>query len=82
MRCPFCGFQFDENDSPACRSCPFGRSCRLVKCPNCGYETIKPGGLFSKLIGRLTRGGSGEQPGTGASGEDLAGDGGEGPGGG
>jgi len=30
---------FDEKkaDGP-CRACPMAKGCKLVKCPNCGYE--------------------------------------------
>ncbi len=39
MKCPLCGFEFNENDaSKACRGCPLAKACSLVKCPNCGYE--------------------------------------------
>jgi hypothetical protein len=31
---------FDEKRSDAsCGGCPMAKGCKLVKCPNCGYET-------------------------------------------
>ncbi|HIE28172.1 TPA: hypothetical protein EYP66_12875 [Candidatus Poribacteria bacterium] len=43
MRCNFCGFEFTESESKsACYSCPLSKGkghCKLLKCPNCGYET-------------------------------------------
>lgn len=39
MKCGFCGKAFEENRSqPACRQCPVGSGCGLVRCPHCGYE--------------------------------------------
>jgi hypothetical protein len=70
MKCPFCGYEFDENASPACRNCPFGRSCKLVKCPNCGYETLKEGeGFIAKWLRRLRDGD--KQSGPGDTGKDM-----------
>jgi rubredoxin len=40
MKCAFCGYMFDEKRSDAsCGGCPMAKGCKLVKCPNCGYET-------------------------------------------
>lgn len=40
MKCALCGYAFSvEQAESACRGCPFHRKCRLVRCPNCGYET-------------------------------------------
>ena len=39
MNCGFCGKPFDEDKSqPACKQCPVGSGCGLVRCPHCGYE--------------------------------------------
>lgn len=39
MNCGFCGKPFDEDrGQPACRQCPVGSGCGLVRCPHCGYE--------------------------------------------
>lgn len=39
MNCGFCGKPFDEDSSqPACKQCPVGSGCGLVRCPHCGYE--------------------------------------------
>ena len=39
MNCGFCGKPFEEDKSaPACRQCPVGSGCGLVRCPHCGYE--------------------------------------------
>jgi uncharacterized Zn finger protein len=44
MKCPLCGLEFDESEvSKACSGCHISRSCNLVRCPNCGYESpIEP----------------------------------------
>lgn len=40
IKCSFCGMEFtEEQGTSACSSCPIS-NCKLVKCPNCGYETI------------------------------------------
>lgn len=39
-RCTFCGMEFTEEQGiSACGSCPLS-NCNLVKCPNCGYESL------------------------------------------
>ncbi len=39
-KCPFCGFEFDTAAGTGyCGSCPLAKNCRLVRCPNCAYET-------------------------------------------
>lgn len=38
MKCPLCGFEFDEEGKGACAGCPMALgSCNLIKCLNCGY---------------------------------------------
>ncbi len=40
MKCSLCGFEFNERQSEGrCKSCPMMRGCKLIKCPNCGFET-------------------------------------------
>ena len=39
MNCGFCGKPFEEDRcQPACKQCPVGSGCGLVRCPHCGYE--------------------------------------------
>jgi len=59
MKCSFCGHEFDENAAPsACEGCIMAKKCRLVKCPNCGYEIpktpewMKKAGKIFEKIGR------------------------------
>ena len=37
MRCPLCGHRFVP-DPTACATCPFGKGCEKVCCPNCHYS--------------------------------------------
>jgi ferrous iron transport protein A len=40
-QCPLCGYQFEfdpERTTGGCSSCPLGKGCGLVLCPNCRYE--------------------------------------------
>ncbi|MCF8308286.1 MAG: hypothetical protein K9I68_04675 [Bacteroidales bacterium] len=54
-RCAFCGMQFTEEQGiNACGSCPIS-NCHLVKCPNCGYESMpeaKSLSLLKKLFSK------------------------------
>ena len=55
MKCALCGYAFSaEQAQAACQSCPFHRKCRLIRCPNCGYETPAraQGGLRRGLLFR------------------------------
>ena len=38
VACALCGCRFDPSASDACASCPLGRGCSLVCCPECGYS--------------------------------------------
>jgi len=41
LKCPFCGYIFDEKQAKkGCSGCPFGRFCHRIKCPNCGFEIV------------------------------------------
>jgi len=47
MKCRLCGLEFNESDGEAaCKGCPVGRSCSMLKCPNCGYEVPGESGLL------------------------------------
>ena len=56
MNCGFCGKPFDEDRSqPACRQCPVGTGCGLVRCPHCGYENPGTPGwvaFLKRYVGR------------------------------
>lgn len=50
MKCSLCGLEFDEKDAQrACSGCVMGKTCNLVKCPNCGYESPVESKLIKKL---------------------------------
>jgi len=39
MRCPLCGLEFSEAEAKrVCQGCPLDSGCRLICCPNCGYQ--------------------------------------------
>jgi len=40
MKCPLCGFEFDETVRSCQTHCPMGEGCQMVCCPNCGYQGI------------------------------------------
>jgi len=40
VKCSLCGREFNEKEAErGCKSCPIMKGCKLVKCPNCGFET-------------------------------------------
>ena len=51
MKCSLCGYEFKENDAEAaCKGCPMAKRCKLLKCPNCGFEMpIEPEWLKNLL---------------------------------
>jgi len=43
VTCPLCGTRYSETEGRACTTgCPMARSCALLCCPRCGYETPGP----------------------------------------
>ncbi|PIQ87943.1 MAG: hypothetical protein COV73_01480 [Candidatus Omnitrophica bacterium CG11_big_fil_rev_8_21_14_0_20_43_6] len=55
MKCTLCGYKFSENEAEkACKNCPVKKGCKLLKCPNCGFETPpKPQWLKSLFKRRI-----------------------------
>ncbi len=52
-KCGLCGREFRKEEAlTACVSCPFHKGCKLIKCPNCGYEFPREPGWLKKLLGR------------------------------
>ena len=53
MICSFCGSEFDESKViTTCIGCLFFKSCKMVKCPNCGYDSPIEPILVKKLRGK------------------------------
>ncbi|MFA6568605.1 MAG: hypothetical protein WCS96_10360 [Victivallales bacterium] len=51
MKCSFCGFEFKENEADkSCCGCVMAKKCRLLKCPNCGFEIPKESEWIKKII--------------------------------
>lgn len=42
VSCALCAHRFDPRESNVCASCPLGKGCALVCCPNCGYGAPDP----------------------------------------
>lgn len=42
ITCPMCGFRFNPDEHPGCRSCPLHAGCATACCPRCGHTTINP----------------------------------------
>lgn len=56
MLCPGCQNEFDEKAGRlACNGCVAKAACGLVRCPNCGYETVRQPHVFDKLKGWFRR---------------------------
>lgn len=56
FHCALCGFEFERHDAASCATtCVLARHCKLVRCPNCGYEFPEPSqapGWLRKWLGR------------------------------
>ena len=40
MKCKICGYVFDETKKTlTCQGCPT-HNCKMVRCPNCGFEQL------------------------------------------
>lgn len=60
-KCSFCGMEFtDEQGISACASCPLS-NCSLVKCPNCGYESLPEAKSLSFFKNLFTKNKSGKK---------------------
>jgi len=42
VSCALCGHRFDPRATNICASCPLGKGCALVCCPDCGYSAPDP----------------------------------------
>lgn len=42
LDCSLCGFEFEKHQTTCAQGCPLGKWCKLVRCPNCGYEFPEP----------------------------------------
>ena len=50
MKCPLCGFTFNEEQARSgCSTCHIIGSCKMLRCPNCGYETPPEPAFIKKL---------------------------------
>lgn len=50
MKCPYCGHEFSAASGTGyCGSCPMAKNCRLVRCPNCAYETPAESKLLAAI---------------------------------
>lgn len=59
MKCPLCGYQFQEEEGKAtCKGCPLAGACHMVRCPNCGYDIPMEPRLIKvfKSLGRRKHG--------------------------
>jgi rubredoxin len=55
MRCKICGYVFDETKkTEKCKFC-MESNCDMVRCPNCGYETIPKSKTGLKLLNFLKK---------------------------
>lgn len=55
MKCRICGHVFDENKKAEnCKGC-MGSKYKMIKCPNCGYETLPELKMEPKLVDFLKR---------------------------
>jgi len=59
VKCAFCGHNFNEEEADlSCKGCFMAKSCKLIKCPNCGYETPLEPKWFKKILKRENKNGT------------------------
>ena len=59
--CPFCGFEFEPEDTLCRHGCPMRTHCGLIRCPGCDYEFPERPAAVS-WFARLFRAPAGEAP--------------------
>ncbi len=53
MKCAFCGHAFEPAAQHAvCRRCSLFGRCKMIKCPQCGYETPPEPRWLRRIIER------------------------------
>jgi transposase len=52
-KCSLCGFE-SEQGQVAGAQCPFNRTCKLIRCPNCGYSMLRGESSIIRLFKRLS----------------------------
>ena len=55
LHCSLCVFEYEKQATRCAQHCPLRQYCRLVRCPNCGYEFPEPSRpltWFQQLFGR------------------------------
>lgn len=38
IKCTLCGAVFEPKAEAMCSGCPFRKACKLICCPNCGFQ--------------------------------------------
>ena len=55
MKCDLCGYTYDgTNQKNGCAGCMMNKTCKKIKCPNCGYETVPE--IEFKFIKKILKG--------------------------
>ncbi len=55
LKCDLCGLVFNEDQAvQSCQACPLLRGCKLLRCPRCGYETLREPGIIRWVRRRLS----------------------------
>ncbi len=54
--CPLCGGRIkDSSENEHCPTCPVAKHCKILCCPNCGYEFVEDSALVSGVAGLIRR---------------------------
>lgn len=56
LTCPFCGFEFEKDDTLCAHGCPLGALCALTRCPSCAHEFPETPRTVSWVQGLFKRG--------------------------
>ena len=57
MKCALCGFEFEEQRL-RCAKCALGRTCNMLRCPNCGYTTPEGESSLVRFFKKIARRGA------------------------
>ncbi len=55
MKCPLCGYTFDEKAEGCRKGCPVqGKACEMICCPHCRYTFVETSATV-RLLERMAR---------------------------
>ena len=56
MKCPLCGYEYDEHAVACHAACPMNKGCTMLCCPQCGYQMVDESKTAAGWLRRLWKG--------------------------